>query len=769
MSRRRKKMSAGLVFVVQEHHARSHHFDLRLEIDGVLKSWAVPKGPSLDPSLKRLAVQVEDHPLEYASFQGVIPAGNYGAGKVEVWDHGTWSPVVPDENPAEALAKGHLKFRLAGGKLTGDFLLVRLGSAQEGGRNWLLGKIKEGSATAGSTAAGTCNPARRRQVPDEGPPAPQLCKLANAVPEGDDWIHEIKFDGYRAIARRRGDSVRITTRGGHDWTSRFGDLAERIAAVSNEDFTIDGEVIVLDATGRSDFGLLQSGLRAEGSADYTFAAFDLLDFAGSNIAGLPLSSRKELLREVVPDGDPRVVYSRHWSGLVEGRQLFEQACELKLEGVISKETRQPYLPGSRRSWRKIKCDNRQEFVICGYTAPRNSCPGFGALVLGSYESGRLVPRGKVGTGFSDRQRRELLAELEERRLSVSPFGAGGPADDVTWVRPDMIAEVRFAELTRDGFIRHGSFVGLREDKPAGEVHLEHEPLEDAAKNPLRGIVISNPGREIYPGTGITKLEVANYYDRVADLILPYLVKRPLAFLRAPSGITGQIFFQKHFSAHLPKGVRMRTLPDEDTQVCHITDAAGLLSLVQFGVLEFHPWGSLLNRPEKPDTLIWDLDPDAAVSWREVLGAAFLLRDVLTDLDLRPVVKTSGGKGLHVIVFCKPRWSWERLKPMTRRVAERMAAHNPRRLILNSSKARRRGKIFIDWLRNGRGSTCVAPWSLRARGEGPLSLPVDWGDLPSVTADGTTLRNIVPMVPAEWRLAKEQPDEISAALLKKLDV
>jgi len=754
------------IFVVQEHHARSHHFDLRLELDGVLKSWAVPKGPSLDPAVKRLAVRVEDHPLEYAGFQGIIPPGNYGAGKVEIWDRGTWVPMQADEDPAEALAKGRLKFRLAGEKLRGDFLLTRIGGAHQGGDQWLVSKLRESPAGGGRLSHSRPG-RRRRSAGDHPPPSPQLSKLAASVPGGADWIHEVKFDGYRVIARKRGQAVTIITRGGHDWTARFGDLAERIGEVSDEDFTMDGEVVVFDENGRSDFGRLQDALGRGGSGSYVFAVFDLLDFAGKDIAVLPLLSRKELLREIVPEGNSRILFSRHWSGPAEGRQLFEQACRLKLEGIISKETRQPYLPGSRQSWRKIKCDNRQEFVICGYTAPRNAGAGFGALVLGSYEAGRLIPRGKVGTGFSDRQRREILAELEERRLSVSPFGGGGQSEEVTWVRPDMIAEVRFAELTRDGFIRHGSFVGLREDKRPGEVHLEVEPEAPQGNPVVCGIAISNPGREIYPGTGITKLDVCRYYESVADLMLPYLVKRPLAFLRAPTGITGQIFFQKHFSAHLPKGVRMRTLPDEDTRICHIADAAGLLSLVQFGVLEFHPWGSLMTRPDKPDMLIWDLDPDVAVPWREVLGAAFLLRDVLAGAGLRPVVKTSGGKGLHVVVFCKPRWPWERLKPLTRRVSELLASHNPRRLTVQAAKSKRTGKIFIDWLRNGRGATCVAPWSLRARGEGPVALPVNWGDLPSATPDGVTLRNIVPAMPSEWREAADAPDEVTAALLIKL--
>jgi bifunctional non-homologous end joining protein LigD len=760
------KSGGGAIFVVQEHHARSHHFDLRLELDGVLKSWAVPKGPSLDPGVKRLAVMVEDHPVAYASFQGIIPPGNYGAGKVEIWDKGTWEPAQPDDDAGASLAKGRLRFRLHGGKLKGDFLLARISTPEDASaNNWLLRKV------ADQTTSSQPRQATARAASDS-PIAPQLCKLSTSVPRGAEWLHEIKFDGYRLIARKRGDKVALITRGGHDWTKRFGKLSEHIAGISPNDFSLDGEVVVMDGGGRSDFGLLQEALKSGRGENLVFAAFDLLDYAGRQVAPLPLTDRKQLLRELVPDDRPHLLYSRHWIGHAEGLQLYRQACKMNLEGIISKDGGKPYLPGSRHTWRKIKCSSRQEFVICGYTPPKHPGDGFGALVMGSYESGRLIPRGKVGTGFSQSLRLEILEELEERRIMVCPFDHGQKDVGVTWVRPDLVAEVKFAELTKDGFIRHGSFAGLREDKPAMEVGLEMEPekpmAEDTA-NEVEGIIITHPAREIYPGTGITKLDLARYYSRVAPLILPHLVNRPLAFLRAPSGITGQVFFQKHFSAHLPKGVKMRTLKDDGSRVCHVSDAAGLLSLVQFGVIEFHPWGSPLARPDKPDTLIWDLDPEASVPWEEILGAAFLLRDILSGLGLHPVVKTSGGKGLHVVVHCKPRWTWDRLKPFTKAISEQLVAHNPKRLTLQAAKSKRTGKIFIDWLRNGRGATCIAPWSARARGAAPVSLPLDWKDLPQHGPDSTTITNINPQLPDEWLQAAGMPDEIPAGLLEKLGV
>jgi len=763
------RSSSGSLFVVQEHHARSHHFDLRLELEGVLKSWAVPKGPSLDPAVKRLAVRVEDHPLAYASFQGIIPPGNYGAGKVEIWDQGTWEPVRPGDDAGASLASGRLRFRLHGSKLRGDFMLARIsGAGDESAENWLLRKVAD-QPTPSPPAR---KPRRALTAADNAPRSPQLCKLSTTIPTGAEWVHEIKFDGYRLIARKRGAKVKLITRGGHDWTGRFGQLPEHIAGISPNDFSVDGEVVVMDANGRSDFGLLQDSLKAGRGTNLVFAAFDLLDYAGKEVTALPLADRKQLLRELIPDDHRHLLYSKHWKGHAEGRDLYRQACKMNLEGIISKDAEKPYVPGSRHTWRKIKCSARQEFVICGYTPPRNPGDGFGALVMGSYESGRLVPRGKVGTGFSQSQRLDLLAELEERRMSVCPFEHGQKDSGVIWVRPDLVAEVKFAELTKDGFIRHGSFAGLREDKRPMEVRLETEPQEpmpDTTANELEGIIITHPSREIYPGTGITKLDLARYYSRVAPLILPHLVNRPLAFLRAPGGITGQIFFQKHFSAHLPKGVKMRTLKDDGSRVCHISDAAGLLSLVQFGVIEFHPWGSPLARPDKPDTLIWDLDPEASVAWEEILGAAFLLRDILSGFELHPVVKTSGGKGLHVVVHCKPHWTWERLKPFTKSISEQLVAHNPQRLTLQASKAKRTGRIFIDWLRNGRGATCVAPWSARARATAAVSLPLDWKELPQHGPDDAILTEINPQLPSEWRQAMETRDEIPADLLRKLGV
>lgn len=808
------------LFVIQEHHARRHHFDLRLEMDGVLKSWAVPKEPSLDPEVKRLAVEVEDHPLEYATFEGEIPAGQYGAGQVRIWDVGTWEPVDTPRSSKDALAKGKLKFELHGERLHGRFLLTRIAASEEEKQpHWLLRKLADQPAGPGSPASqpGQATPApgprrtRRHATAPAAPkppaprpapttlPAPQLAKLVAAVPRGGDWLHEIKFDGYRILAAKRSGKLSLVTRSGLDWTHRFGDLATQIDALSQDDFLIDGEIVAFDSKQRSDFGRLQAALKSGRTERLVFIGFDLLDLAGTDLSAEPLITRKTRLCELIPDNSRRILFSHHWRGHAEGKQLFAQACELRLEGIISKPASDPYLPGSRNGWRKIKCIQREEFIICGFTPPQGGNRGFGALILGSYENGQLTYRGKVGTGFTEAGRLSLLNEMLPLRTPNSPFPEEPPAEPATWLRPSMVAEVNFAELTADGRIRHGSFIAIREDKPASDVHHEQtetdpptmtpdEPARHSATPPkstptlakaaaarttakrpaagaqdarVAGLVISHPTRILYPGTEITKLDVARYYARVAPLILPHLVNRPLAFLRAPSGIAGQIFFQKHFPTRLPAGVKSKPLDhgDPDSQVCYLTHEKGLVSLVQNGVIEFHPWGSALAKPEQPDVLIWDLDPGDGVTWPEVLGTAFLLRDLLRERGLNPVVKTTGGKGLHVQVFLTPDHPWDVLKPFTKSIAALLAKQNPKRLTTQASKSLRNGKIYVDYLRNGRGATAIAPWSLRARPGATIATPLNWDQLATTDPATLTLPNSQPTIPKEWASALASRDSV----------
>jgi bifunctional non-homologous end joining protein LigD len=742
---------SGHMFVVQEHHARSHHYDFRLEIDGVLVSWAVPKGIPEDSSEKRLAVHVEDHPVEYGSFAGEIPAGNYGAGKVEIWDTGEWEPL--EKAWKKEFASGKLKFALYGQKLHGRYLLARMGDKEP---NWLMRKI--------SSAEKRGEPPVKLRAEKAAFVSPQLARVVPTVPEGKEWLHEIKLDGYRLIAVRRAGKVTLFTRNELDWTDRFQHLAKKLEKLPGGDFVLDGEAVVFDEKGRSGFGLLQEALQNKDSQEIVFVVFDLLHQDGKTLRDLPLSQRQELLSQWLPDDGDTIRRSEIWPA-EQGASLFKQACKVGLEGIISKQADGLYEAGSRRDWVKSKSRARQEFVICGYTPPRNSCPAFGALVLASSENGKLIPRGKVGTGFSNDMREDLLQKMKRLHSDRPPFPDAEKS--VTWIKPELVAEVEFAEITRDGSIRQGSFLGLREDKPPADVHLDPFRKASAAGEELKvaGVRISHPDRLVYPADGISKGEVAAHYERVGDLMLPFVKDRPLAILRAPDGIGGQTFFQKSFKTHVPEHVKTATL-DDGTEIFYIRTVKGLISLAQFGALEFHPWGATVQKPDQPDMLVWDLDPDEAVPWQEVLGAAFLLRDYLNDHNLEPIVKTSGGKGLHIVLPLKRNYDWEIMKSFTKAVAVKIGEQNPRRFVTLSTKAKRKGKIYIDYLRNGRGATCIAPWALRARAGAPVSCPVNWDDLPAATAAGFTIREPF-LLPSEWK--SPAPQTIKKAMLTELGI
>lgn len=730
--------SGGLSFVIQEHQARSHHFDFRLEMDGVLVSWAVPKGIPQETSSKRLAVHVEDHPLSYGSFEGEIPKGSYGAGQVAIWDQGEWIPEGKDWE--KSFAKGKLKFGLSGKRLNGNYLLARMGEEP----NWLLRRLSDSAPDA------------HADVLEESPTfiEPQLARVVTSVPSGVDWRHEIKLDGYRIIAVKKDGVVKLHTRNGHDWTDRFGDLAAELSTRISGDFVIDGEAVVFDGKGRTDFGGLQEALKSS-SSEIIFVAFDLLHLEGKNLRELPLSERASRLSTLVSEDGGRVRLSHVWPASA-GKDLFRQACRNGLEGIVSKKWSGRYRPGSRNDWMKSKCRARQEFLICGFTRPKGTRSGFGALLLGSHENGKTVSRGKVGTGFSESGIDALRKRFEEIRQTLPLF----PTDekDVTWLRPVLVAEVEFAELTRDGAIRQGSFLGLREDKSPASIHLE--TLAPTENGVVSGHRISHPDRIVFPADGITKIEVARYYEKVAEFMMPYVADRPLAILRAPEGIAGDTFFQKSFPKHLPKGVKQSKLGDGST-VFSISKPADLAALAQYGAIEFHPWGSTLGKPDIAEFLTWDLDPDPLVEWNEVLGAAFLLRDFLNGMGLEPMVKTSGGKGLHVMLRIRRTHEWDAMKLFTKDVSSAVAAFNPDRFIITSTKVKRKGKIFIDWMRNARGSTCIAPWCVRARDGAKVSMPVSWEELPSVTFNGFSIHE-PPSVPSEWISPKSQ--QITKAML-----
>lgn len=739
----------GRSFVVQEHHARSHHFDFRLEMDDVLVSWAVPKGIPDDPAAKRLAVHVEDHPLDYGGFEGVIPKGNYGAGTVAIWDKGEWEPM--SENWRKEFAKGKMEFVLRGEKLTGVYLLVRMGEEP----NWLMRKLKEDPPF---------DPSAKLEKEVAGFISPQLARPVPSVPSGKEWMHEIKLDGYRLIAVRHKGKLQLFTRNGLDWTDRFQAVARNLAELTKKSFVMDGEAVVFDDKGRSGFGDLQAALQSGKGDEVTFVAFDLLHFDGVNLRGLPLSQRLERLRKLVPEETGPVCRSKVWEGSM-GADLFKQACKNGLEGIISKNIQGRYLEGTRRDWVKSKCRARQEFIVCGYTPPKGSLRGFGALLLASFENGKVIPRGKVGTGFTDKSRLRLLETFKKIHAKKALFPSRERG--VKWIEPRLVAEIEFAEITRDGSIRQGSFIALRDDKKAAEVHLDGTQVAtpDPKKAKVAGIIITHPERVVYPADQITKMEVAAYYERVGDLMLPFVAKRPLALLRAPEGIGGEMFFQKSFPNHVPDHVYQKELPD-GTTIIHVKDTKGLVSLAQFGAIEFHPWGAPLADGEKPDFLIWDLDPDPAVPWNEVLGAALLLRDFLTRENLPPVIKTSGGKGLHIMLHVKRTHEWVVMKEFAKAVAQSIALHNPKRFITTATKSKRAGKIFIDWLRNGRGATCVVPWGLRARPGATVSMPIDWDELRDLPAAGFNIHE-PPREPKEWIDLK--PLTVPQATLRRLGV
>lgn len=773
----RRGPKRGSSFVVQKHAARRLHYDLRLEMEGVLKSWAVTRGPSLVAGEKRLAVHVEDHPLDYGGFEGTIPKGEYGGGAVIVWDRGTWTPVG---DPARGYAKGHLEFELAGGKLTGRWHLVRMqGRADERRENWLLIKADDAAARApgapdileerpesvltGRTieavgdgdpggAAKPARPARRRKAPPPEPEAdlpdpaalkgarkeplpdfvpPMLATLAAAAPAGPRWLHEIKFDGYRLQARIEGGAVRLLTRAGLDWTARFGPaIPAGLAALPLAAALLDGEVVVETAAGASDFAALQADLSAGHSGRFVFYAFDLLHLDGYDLRPLPLEARKAALEPLVAEAAPAIRYSSHFDE--SGALVLRHACRLSLEGIVSKLRDAPYRAGRGKAWIKSKCSARQEFVIGGYVPSTTARAAVGSLVLGVHEGGALRHVGRVGTGFTAAVAEELFQRLERIRTPEPPFDAplaAGQARQVRYVAPELVAEVEFRAWTADGQLRHSAFRGLREDKPAADVTRETPAPAKAPPPQRRRVRLTHPDRVYWPGAGVTKEGLADYYTEVWGRIAPFVTGRALALLRAPAGIQGQTFFQKNAwkGAHA-KVALLRDPKDPGQPLIGIQDLDGLIALVQAAALEIHPWGASAADWERPDQIVMDLDPGEGVAWERVIEAAQEVRERLEAAGLAGFVKTSGGKGLHVVAPLKPHADWAAVKAFTKGLAQAMAADSPARYVATIAKAKRKGKILIDYLRNQRGATAVAPYSTRARPGAPVSAPLGWDEL-----------------------------------------
>jgi bifunctional non-homologous end joining protein LigD len=780
-----------LSFVIQKHAARRLHYDFRLELDGVLKSWAVPKGPSTDPGEKRLAVHVEDHPLEYGGFEGVIPEGEYGGGTVLLWDRGAWTPLDPD--PQAAYAKGNLKFMLDGEKLHGKWVLVRMGGKAAGERreNWLLIKERDDAAMPHSgdaviadhplsVASGRAldeiaadrdrvwgpngeeppTPAQSRRDLDAAQvsgtkrgrlpadPRPQLATAADQAPEGPDWLHEIKYDGYRLLARIRGGDVRLSTRNGLDWTAKFPALARHFGALPVAAALIDGELVHVEVDGTTDFGHLQDAIATGHTEALVFYAFDLLHCDGWDLTAAALEDRKAALAALVPaQADGTLRYSDHQVG--RGPDFLRHACGYRLEGIVSKRRDSPYRAGRHAGWLKIKCASREEFVIIGFSEPAGGRRGLGALVLGYYDRrGGLHYAGRVGTGFSDARLLDLRARLDrlvrtERPVKELPKGA--VVRGVHWTEPALVAEIRYGSWTTDAVLRHATFLGLREDKSARKVVRDMPspvPTQQPAKpvalasiardgsTVFDGVRLTHADRVIYPDQGFTKLDLARYYADVADWALPHLSHRPLSLVRAPTGVSGEQFFQKHSGASVPEAVS-RIEIDGETHLA-VEDLARLLSLVQIGVLEIHPWGSTVDKVETPDRITFDLDPDVGLPWPRVTEAALEVRDELAGFGLQSFAKTTGGKGLHVVVPLTPRLGWEEVKGFTKAVADNMAARHPQRYTANQSKRARHDRIYIDYLRNTRGATAIGAYSTRARPGATVSTPLSWDEVEAGT-------------------------------------
>jgi bifunctional non-homologous end joining protein LigD len=782
-----------LSFVIQKHAASRLHYDFRLELDGTLVSWAVPKGPSLDPQVRRMAVHVEDHPLSYASFEGVIPKGQYGAGTVEVWDRGEWEPIG---DAREGLRKGKLKFRMHGEKLRGGWNLVRINSKKDERQEpWLL--IKENDEEArpateydivseqpesvlGKPRAAAKRKAGKKAAPDDSIPAqavaaklppsffPQLATLVDEPPTGGGWIYEVKFDGYRVLARIDGDDIRLFTRNGNNWTSRMPALRDEIAKLGIDQAWIDGEIAVLDDRGHPSFQLLQGAFDSAKTRDIVFFAFDLPFFGGYDLRRVPCIDRRAILREVLAKkSSVHVRFSESFDADV--KTLLEGACAQGLEGLIGKRADSIYASNRSPNWIKLKCTRRQEFVIVGFTDPKGSRSGFGSLLLGIHDAnGKLVYSGNVGTGFDDkllRSMKEKLAALEVPRSPIDPAPKGVKGH---WVKPKLVAEVAFTEWTSDGRVRHPVFHGLRTDKDPATITREREvhvappekparprkreiankgvrpkeksppkldqsmmkPATRASGNVVRGVKISNPERVIDPASKATKIDLVRYYDAVAAHMLPHLVGRPVALVRAPSGVEGQLFFQKHGDTVKVPGIKVldaKYWPDHDPML-EIDTAEALVGAAQMNVVELHTWNSTTKAIAKPDRMLFDLDPGEGITWPQLLEATELTKRMLDMLELESFLKTSGGKGLHIVVPLTPKDDYDTVKDFSQAVVVHLARTLPNLFVAKSGAGNRVGRIFIDYLRNGNGATTAAAFSARARPGLGVSVPLQWKEL-----------------------------------------
>jgi bifunctional non-homologous end joining protein LigD len=777
-----RKGAGAPVFVVQKHWASRLHYDFRLEHDGVLLSWAVPKGPSYDPSKMQMAIHVEDHPLDYADFEGTIPPKQYGAGKVIVWDHGSWEPVG---DVAEGMAKGKLLFRLHGQKLAGLWELVRIAKPGDRQDPWMLFKKKDewarplaeydviaalpdsvvamplglveerepraarGGAAARSVPA-MVTPPDLTTLPKAALPAriePQLATLAAAPPSGD-WVIETKFDGYRLMARIENGKAKLITRNGHDWTKKMPALAAAIEALGVDSTWLDGEIVVMSEAGVPDFNALQNAIDSVAGEEIDYFVFDLPFHAGRDLRKVPLRARRALLREIVEaHALDRVRLSQSFEAAPA--QMLEAARQMGLEGIILKRGDAPYVSGRTETWLKLKCHARQELVICGFTDRANARGEVGSLLLGYHDGGELKYAGNVGTGWNAKTGRDLHARLLKLEVAEPLFDAESlkpgrwsrrTAGGERWVRPELVAEVSFAEWTPDGHVRQAVFQGLRLDKPASSVTREVARVPPVASSPPgvapasaaragSSIKVTNPERVIDPSTGLTKLALVRYYESIAEQILPHLVDRPVSLVRAPEGITGELFFQKHPETRMP-GLRVldKALWPGHSALLAVDTADALVSAAQMNTVEFHTWNSTAKRIDQPDRVVFDLDPGEGVSWGHVQEAALLVHALLQELQLEGWLKTSGGKGLHVVVPLLPKLGYDAVKGFSQAIVQHLAKTIPQRFVAKSGGSNRVGRIFVDYLRNGHGQTTATAFSARSRPGLGVSMPVAWEQL-----------------------------------------
>ncbi len=736
-------LEAGRRFVVHKHAARRLHYDLRLELGGAYKSWAVTRGPSFDPGDKRLAVHVEDHPLDYGTFEGTIPEGEYGGGTVMLWDSGVWEP---EGDADENYAAGRLKFRLHGQKLGGAWMLVRIKGRQERQDPWLLIKERDEAARpgdpslpdddlsvlSGRSMAGIA----AGDAPEAGVAGgdamprfvkPQLATPAAAPPAGDDWLFEIKHDGYRCQIRLSEGDATVSTRGAHDWSARFPGIVAAAGKLPARSALLDGEAVVLGKGGSSDFAALRKALEGGGDGIVCYA-FDLLFHDGADLRARPLSERKRELARLLRGSDV-IRYSDHVLGA--GEALLRHACVLGAEGLIAKRADRPYRSGRGTDWLKLKCVAREEVVIGGFTGMRGGKHGLGALAVGHYEGKRLVYAGRVGTGWNAADEERLLAALRPLLRATMPFERMPSAmrRGVRWVEPKLVAEVSYLERTPDGMLRHASWLGMREDKDVASVRQEVTGVPNAPERVGR-VRLSHPERIVLAEPPTTKGEVWAYYHAMAERVLAGIANRPLSVLRCPSGAAGTCFFQRHLMRGMPKSVRPVAAPGKAEAEAYfaIDDREGLLALVQFGAIELHPWGVRIDRLDRPDRLVFDLDPAEGLAWPQVVAAAGELRERLTALGLESFARTTGGKGLHLVVPIERRHGWPAAKRFAASLARSMAADSPQRYTAKLAKVARRGRIFIDYLRNEDGATAVASYSLRARTGATVAMPVAWDEV-----------------------------------------